>query len=94
LETLTAYYAHELAPRKIRVNCVNPGFFGTESTQKYLGPMFDKVQNQFIQATPLKRGASLEEIANVIHFLCSEDSKWIVGQTIHADGGFNFALSF
>src|SRR5206468_1429832 len=37
LETLTGYYAHELASKKIRVNGVNPGFLATDSTRKYLG---------------------------------------------------------
>jgi 3-oxoacyl-[acyl-carrier protein] reductase len=54
--------------------------------------MFDSVHERLIALTPSKRAASLEEIAKIILFLCSEDSNWIVGQTIKVDGGADFAL--
>jgi enoyl-[acyl-carrier protein] reductase III len=92
LETLTAYYAHELAARRIRVNCVNPGFLRTDSTQKYLGPAFEAVNRAFAGQVPLGREPRLEEIAEVILFLASERASWIVGQTIHVDGGLDFAM--
>lgn len=92
LETLTAYYAHELAPKRIRVNCVNPGFLRTDSTQKYLGPAFEAVNRAFAGFVPLQREPRLEEVAEVILFLASERASWIVGQTIHADGGLDFAM--
>jgi enoyl-[acyl-carrier protein] reductase III len=92
LETLTAYFAHELAFRKIRVNSVNPGFFRTESTEKYLGEAFEIVNKAFTDVGPLKREAKMEEIAQAILFLCSERSSWFVGQTLKVDGGFDFAL--
>lgn len=92
LETLTGYFAHELASKNIRVNCVNPGFLNTESTQKYLGPQFDAVNKAFARMVPLKREAKLEEISNVVLFLCSESSTWIVGQTLNVDGGLDFSL--
>ncbi len=92
LETLTAYYAHELASKNIRVNGINPGFFETESTRKYLGPAFDQVHRAMAQKGPFKRPPTLEEIANTILFLCSSQSTWIVGQTIRVDGGQDFAL--
>ncbi|MGK5088023.1 SDR family oxidoreductase [Bdellovibrionota bacterium FG-2] len=93
LETLTAYYAHELAPRKIRVNGVNPGYLDTESTRKYLGPTFETVKNFFAQQGPLKRTPSLDEVSEVILFLCSERSSWIVGQTLNVDGGLDFSMT-
>lgn len=92
LETLTAYYAHELAHKRIRVNSVNPGFLRTDSTQKYLGPAFEAVNRAFAGFVPLQREPKLEEVAEVILFLASERASWIVGQTIHADGGLNFAM--
>jgi len=92
LETLTAYYAHELAPQSVRVNGVNPGFFRTDSTQKYLGSAFEAVNAGFAQRGPLKREPRLEEIAQVILFLASERASWIVGQTLNVDGGQNFSL--
>jgi enoyl-[acyl-carrier protein] reductase III len=92
LETLTAYFAHELAPLGIRVNGVNPGFLRTDSTQKYLGAAFEPVNAAFAQTLPLKREPRLEEVAEVILFLASGRASWIVGQTINADGGLDFAM--
>jgi enoyl-[acyl-carrier protein] reductase III len=92
LETLTAYYAHELAAKRIRVNGVNPGFLRTDSTQKYLGPAFETVNQSFADLVPLKREPKLEEVAEVILFLASERASWIVGQTINVDGGLDFAM--
>jgi enoyl-[acyl-carrier protein] reductase III len=92
LETLTAYFAHELAPRKIRVNGVNPGFFETEGTRKYLGPAFDTVQRTLTASSPLQRTPTLQEFANVILFLSSAQASWVVGQTWVVDGGFDFSL--
>jgi enoyl-[acyl-carrier protein] reductase III len=93
LETLCAYYAHELASRGIRVNSVNPGFLLTDSTRKYLGPAFDATATAFARATPMGRAPTLEEITQAILFLCSRRSSWIVGQTINVDGGFDFSLA-
>lgn len=92
LETLSNYFAHELAAKKIRVNCINPGFFETESTRKYLGPYFESVKAQYAQLTPEGRSVDIEEISNVIAFLCSDYSSWIRGQTLCVDGGFDFTL--
>ena len=94
LETLTAYWAHELASKNIRVNGVNPGFFNTESTRKYLGSQFEAVNKAFSRLAPLKREPRLEEIARIILFLCSEQAGWVVGQTVKVDGGQDFALPF
>ena len=92
LETLTQYFAHELAHKKIRVNGVNPGFLATDSTRKYLGPAFDQVSAGFVRNVPLRREASLNEVAEVILFLASHHASWIVGQTICVDGGLDFSL--
>jgi enoyl-[acyl-carrier protein] reductase III len=92
LETLTAYYAHELAASGIRVNGVNPGFLRTESTQKYMGAAFEATTSAFAELVPLKREPQLAEVADVILFLASPRSSWIVGQTINVDGGLDFAM--
>lgn len=92
LETLVAYSAHELAPRGIRVNAVNPGFLRTESTEKYLGPAFEAVNRAVAAMVPLQREPRLEEIAEAILFLASERASWVVGQTLNVDGGLDFAM--
>lgn len=93
LETLTAYFAHELAFANIRVNCVNPGFFPTESTRIQLGESFEAVNRMFVESVPFRRMPELAEIAAVVVFLCSERAKWVVGQTIRVDGGLSFQLN-
>jgi len=90
LEMLTAYFAHELASRGIRVNGVNPWFLDTDSTQKYLGPLHERATNYLAKITASKRLATLDDVATVIDFLSSEQSRWIVGQTIVVDGGQTF----
>lgn len=91
LEMLTKYLAHELAPKKIRVNGVNPGFIPTDSTQIYLGDKFAAAGKVIAAATPLKRLATTEDVASVILFLASDASQWMVGQTLVVDGGAMFS---
>ena len=92
LETLINYYAHELAPKGIRVNGINPGFFPTESTEIYLGPMFNHVVKGNNSLIPGKIEASSERVAKAGVLLLEERSHWIVGQTIKVDGGADFSI--
>ena len=92
LENLTQHAAHELAPKKIRVNGVNPGFFDTESTRKYLGPAYKQVHQSVAAQSPFHRLPALSEIAEAITFLASSRSSWICGQTLIVDGGADFSV--
>jgi enoyl-[acyl-carrier protein] reductase III len=91
LETLTAYWAHELAGRGIQVNAINPGYLETDSTKKYFGPLFDRANAAFAGMTPSGKAARLEDVAAAVRFLASPEARWIVGQTVLADGGQTFA---
>ena len=80
LAGLTRALAHDLAPHQVTVNCVAPGLIETTRT----GP--EPAHHQKL-ATPLGRKGTPEEIANVVRFLCGPGSRYITGQTIHANGG-------
>jgi enoyl-[acyl-carrier protein] reductase III len=89
LEALTRYLAIELAPKGIKVNAVSAGAVETEALKLYAN---DKSLPFFsIQKTPAGRMVLPEDIANLVAFLCSEDSYMIRGQVITIDGGFSIA---
>jgi len=80
---LTKSLAKELASRNIRVNAVAPGFIETSMTK---GLNEDRKQ-LMLNAIPLKRIGTPEEVANLVLFLACEDSSYTTGQVIHVDGG-------
>lgn len=92
LEILTKYFAAELGPLKIRVNSVNPGIVDTDSTRFYLGDSFTAAVDAANALAPGKGVGRPEDVANIVAFLCSDESGWITGQTIYADGGISAAL--
>ena len=75
--------AIELAQYGIRVNAIAPGAIETPGT-KVLG---EETLKQFVQMIPLKRMGQPSDIAKLVVFLASEDSKYITGQCIVIDGG-------
>ena len=89
LEALTRYLAIELAPRGICVNGVAAGAVETEALKLYTA---DKELPQlFWQTTPAGKMVQPEDVANVVAFLCSDDSAMIRGQIIVIDGGVSVA---
>lgn len=85
--TMTRSFARQLAPN-IRVNCVGLGIVET----KMIGDMTQERREYLRDLKLLKRFADPKEIANVILFLASDQSSFITGQTIIADGG-EFTIS-
>ena len=83
IEMLTKVAAVELAPRKIRVNCVAPGAVEIERTRLEV----DDYAGTWGAVTPLGRVGQPEDIARTVRFLASDDSAFITGQTIWVDGG-------
>ncbi|MDB1135774.1 3-oxoacyl-[acyl-carrier-protein] reductase [Candidatus Anaplasma sp. TIGMIC] len=75
--------ALEFASRGITVNCVAPGFIDTPM----VAVLPDKQKEQILSSIPLGRMGTAEEIASVVLFLASEESRYITGQTIHVNGG-------
>ncbi len=86
--TLTRRYAYELGKYKVNVNAIAPGYIETDLTKK--GKSEDewkKIVESISKKTILGRIGRPEDIANVALFLASDDSDFITGQIIVADGG-------
>ena len=84
----TKFCSQELGPSGINVNAIAPGFVETDLT--YAGRSPEEVKafiEEEIRLTPLGRAGSPQDIANLALFLASEESSFITGQTIAADGG-------
>ena len=78
--------ALELAPREIRVNCINPGMIETELLQSSAIDEVDLINDK--QKYPLKRYGKPEEVAFATIYLLSDASKWVTGSSILIDGGY------
>ena len=86
IDAITGVLAKELAPRKIRVNSINPGLVVTEGTHS-AGIVGSEFESNTVAQTPLGRSGQVDDIASVAAFLASEDSKWLTGERISASGG-------
>jgi len=86
LDTLTKAFAIELAPKKIRVNTVAPGYTATEGTVT-AGIAGSEFEGNLIASTPLARAGQPDDIARVVTFLASDDAAWLTGERISASGG-------
>ncbi|GCL72107.1 MULTISPECIES: SDR family NAD(P)-dependent oxidoreductase [Paenibacillus] len=84
--SFTRQVAASYAKKGIRVNAIAPGYVITPMTKamEEVLPELDKVASE---ATPLGRGAQPEEIANIALFLASDESSFVTGSVIVADGG-------
>jgi 3-oxoacyl-[acyl-carrier protein] reductase len=80
---LTKATARELASRGITVNAVAPGFVLTELTKD----LPEGLQTELIARTPLGRFGTVEEIADAVAFLVSDEARYITGQVLAVDGG-------
>jgi NAD(P)-dependent dehydrogenase (short-subunit alcohol dehydrogenase family) len=86
IDAFTRHWALELAPRRIRVNAVAPGYVETDMTEAFFSS--DAVRQRAVERTPLGRLGNAEEVADTVLFLCSEESRWIVGQSLNVSGGY------
>jgi len=88
LDAVTGVLAKELAPRKIRVNSVNPGATLSEGTKAAgLYGVGSDIEQHLVAMTPLGRMGTPEDIAKIVAFLASDDSGWLTGEAIFASGG-------
>lgn len=85
VNAMTRTMAKELAPYGIRVNAVAPGFIGTEM----LDAVPEVKRGEYINAIPMGRFGSPEEVANMVSILASDACSYMTGQTIVLDGGLS-----
>ncbi len=83
LESMMKSLAAELAPYGIRVNSVAPGAILTDMNDNYTPEKIAEVE----KSIALGRVGNVDEIADVILFLCSSAARYLTGSTIIADGG-------
>lgn len=76
----TKALAQEVAPRKVTVNAVAPGFIKSDMTK-------DLNEDELKKMVPAGRFGSAEEVAALVGFLASKDSSYITGETISINGG-------
>ncbi|WP_369720708.1 SDR family NAD(P)-dependent oxidoreductase [Bradyrhizobium sp. LLZ17] len=86
VDAISAALAKELAPRKIRVNAVNPGMIATEGVVS-AGLHEGDMRNWIESNTPLGRIGKVEEIAAAVAFFASDDASYVTGETLHVAGG-------
>src|SRR5438094_547267 len=72
---VTKSLAHEMASRQITVNAVAPGFIETDMTSS----LSTEVREKVLQAIPLRRIGTAEDVAAAVRFLASEEAGYITG---------------
>lgn len=79
----TKSVAKELASRNVRANLVSPGFIDTDMTRD----LPEDVKKKMMEAIPLGRLGSAEDVANAVCFLASDRAAYVTGEIIRVNGG-------
>ena len=79
--------AIEYAKKNININCISPGFIKTAMTDK----LEEKFKEAIISKIPSARLGDPDDVANAVLFLCSNQSDYINGETLHVNGGMYMA---
>jgi NAD(P)-dependent dehydrogenase (short-subunit alcohol dehydrogenase family) len=88
IEALTRTLAVDLAPERIRVNCIVPGAVDTPMTWASIPPESHSQVAEFARADiPAGRIAHPNEIARCVYFLASDEASFVNGTSLVADGG-------
>ena len=82
---ITKSVARELASRGVTANAIAPGYVETPMT----AVLPEKVKEEMLKAIPMNRYGQVEDIANAVNFLVSDDASYITGQVISVDGGMH-----
>jgi NAD(P)-dependent dehydrogenase (short-subunit alcohol dehydrogenase family) len=79
--------AVELAPQRIRVNCVAAGWVDTALTARLRATLTERQYESIVAMHPLGIGAA-RDVANAIAFLLSDAASWVTGSVLVVDGGY------
>ena len=85
---LTKSAALEYAARGIRINAVCPGLIDTAMSDQMKGAGQAEALDAMLKEVPIGRIGRAEEIADMVLWLCSSASSFVVGQAIAVDGGY------
>ena len=90
MQGFTKTLAFELGPFGVTANAVAPGFIATDmtaATAARIGMSFEDFQAAAVSQIPVRRVGQVEDVAQVISFLCSEGAGFVSGQVIYVAGG-------
>jgi NAD(P)-dependent dehydrogenase (short-subunit alcohol dehydrogenase family) len=88
---MTKTAALEQGPRGIRVNAAAPGPIAGRMTFKLTDEVFAGSEKTFAETVPLGRHGTPEDVAGLVSYLLSDDSRYATGTTHSVDGGFTTA---
>ena len=80
---LTKALAQEMGSRGITVNAVAPGYIETDMTRV----LPEAVKQKYLASIPLGRAGTMEDVANAVKFLVSDDASYITGHVLSVNGG-------
>ena len=87
LVNLTRSLADELGPQGVRVNCICPGWVDTPFNASFWDRLPPGARADIERRIPLRRQCSPDEVADVVVFLASDDSRYVSGHPLVIDGG-------
>lgn len=87
LEASVRYLAHELGPKRIRVNAISAGAMKTRAASGI--EHFDELLNESSRKAPLRRLVELDEVGRAALLLASDHATAVTGDVLYADAGFH-----
>jgi len=84
---LTKCLAIEWLPIGVRVNAIAPGYFASSMTQQYVDKN-QAIANEWVSRIPIGRMGQPDELGGLVTYLASDESRYMIGQTLVIDGGY------